>query len=79
MTSFKLIKEGEGDIPAFGKDFTDDEALAVAAYIRSLTFAAPPAAPTVVPATRDILSTLTVELRQPKERLLPKAVRPASG
>ena len=35
----QIIKNGAGDIPAFGKDFTDDEALAVAAYIRSLTFA----------------------------------------
>lgn len=34
-----LMKNGQGEIPAFGKDFTDDEALAVAAYIRSLTFA----------------------------------------
>jgi mono/diheme cytochrome c family protein len=34
-----LMKKGEGDIPAFGKDFTDDETLAVSAYLRSLTFA----------------------------------------
>jgi mono/diheme cytochrome c family protein len=47
----QIIKEGAGDIPAFGSKFTDDEATAVAAYIRTLTFAAPPAAPTVVRAT----------------------------
>lgn len=42
----RMIKEGAGDIPAFGSNFTDDEAYAVAAYIRRLTFA-PPSAPTV--------------------------------
>ena len=36
----QMIKEGEGDIPAFGTDFTDDEATAVAMYMRTLTFAA---------------------------------------
>jgi len=47
-----LMKNGEGEIPAFGKDFTDDEALAVAAYLRSLTFATlTRTPPTVVPAT----------------------------
>ena len=40
----KMIKEGAGDVPAFGSNFSDDEAYAVAAYIRTLTFA-PPAAP----------------------------------
>jgi len=48
-----LMKNGEGEIPAFGKDFTDDEAMAVATYLRSLTFAPQQhAAPTVVPATQ---------------------------
>ena len=37
----QIVKEGKGDIPAFGKSFTDDEALAVATYLRTLTFAAP--------------------------------------
>ncbi len=46
-----LMKNGEGDIPAFGKDFSDADALAVAAYLRSLTFALP-SAPTVAPATQ---------------------------
>jgi mono/diheme cytochrome c family protein len=55
----KLIKNGEGNIPAFGSTFTDDEALAVAAYIRSLTFAVP-AALTVVPVTQTSVSTDSV-------------------
>jgi mono/diheme cytochrome c family protein len=54
---FSLIKNGMGSIPAFGSKFTDDEVLAVAAYIRSLTFDAPlAAAPTVVPATEASVS-----------------------
>jgi len=46
----KLIKEGEGDIPAFGSNFSDDEAYAVAAYIRTLTFA-PPSSPKAAPVS----------------------------
>jgi mono/diheme cytochrome c family protein len=42
----RMMKNGAGDIPAFGKDFSDEEAYAVAAYIRTLTVA-PPSAPTV--------------------------------
>ncbi|MDO8755133.1 MAG: c-type cytochrome, partial [Anaerolineales bacterium] len=34
----KLIKDGTGDLPAFGSNLSDDEAYAVAAYIRTLTF-----------------------------------------
>ena len=45
----RIIKNGEGDIPAFGKNFTDDQASAVAAYIRTLTFA-PPLTPTPMAA-----------------------------
>lgn len=39
----KFIREGSGDFPAFGSGFSDEEAYAAAAYIRSLTFAPPPA------------------------------------
>jgi mono/diheme cytochrome c family protein len=46
----KMIKEGTGDIPAFGNNLSDDEAYAVAAYIRTLTFA-PPSALAVDPVT----------------------------
>ncbi len=46
----QIIKEGTGDIPAFGKDFSDDKALAVAIYLRTLAFAAPHAQPTTAPA-----------------------------
>jgi mono/diheme cytochrome c family protein len=38
----KIIKNGEGDIPAFGKSFTDDDAYNVAAFLRTLTFATSP-------------------------------------
>lgn len=40
----QIMKKGKGDISAFGKNFTDEEAAAVAAYLRSLTYAAPHAA-----------------------------------
>lgn len=43
-----MIKGGEGN---FGPDLTDDEALAVAAYIRTLTVISPHAQLTAVPAT----------------------------
>ena len=55
----KMIKEGAGDVPAFGSNLSDDEAYAVAAYIRTLTFAPPPApvadtvTETPVPAVTD--------------------------
>lgn len=40
----KMIKAGAGDMPAFGSGFSDEEAYAVAAYIRTLSYA-PPALP----------------------------------
>jgi mono/diheme cytochrome c family protein len=46
----RMMREGAGEVPAFGRDFNDDEAYAVAAYIRTLTFA-PPSAPMVDSAT----------------------------
>jgi mono/diheme cytochrome c family protein len=36
----QLMKNGEGSVPAFGNSFTDEQAHAVAAYLRTLTFAA---------------------------------------
>lgn len=38
-----LIKNGNSDIPAFGKNLTDEQDRSVAAYLRTLTFAAGPA------------------------------------
>jgi len=35
----RIIKNGQGDIPAFGKSFSGGQALDVAMYIRTLTFA----------------------------------------
>ncbi len=53
----QLMREGgEGGFPAFGSNFSDDEAFAVAAYIRTLGFAAP-AAPVAVEATETPAST----------------------
>jgi mono/diheme cytochrome c family protein len=46
----RMIKEGAGDVPAFGSNFSDEDAYAVAGYIRTLTFAPPPA-PVVDSAT----------------------------
>ena len=34
----RIIRQGQGDIPAFGSGFTDEQALAVAVYLRSRTF-----------------------------------------
>lgn len=50
----QIIRNGQGDTPAFGKDFSVDEAYAVAAYLRRLTFAAPPLA-----STPEAAATLT--------------------
>jgi mono/diheme cytochrome c family protein len=75
-----LIKNGASDITAFGKDFTDNETLAVAAYIRSLTFATPPAAPTVVPATEASANadsgTPSAEITPPAEGTAQATVAP---
>ncbi|HEX2697149.1 MAG TPA: c-type cytochrome, partial [Anaerolineales bacterium] len=49
----RIIKNGENDIPAFGKNFSDDEAFAVAAYIRTLTFAV------VTPLTPTAMAVVT--------------------
>ncbi len=39
---FNLIKNGNNEIPAFGKNLTDDQIWSEAAYIRTLTFAVTP-------------------------------------
>lgn len=47
----RTIKNGAAGIPAFGKNLTDDQAFAVAAYVRTLTFAtAAPMTPTPLAA-----------------------------
>ncbi len=51
----RIIRNGAGDIPAFGGAFTDDEAFAVAAYLRTLTFAAL-TTPVPAPATETLTS-----------------------
>ncbi|MBC7875972.1 MAG: c-type cytochrome [Anaerolineales bacterium] len=45
---FRIIRNGQDDIPAFGINFTDDETFAVAAYLRTLTFATILPTPTTV-------------------------------
>lgn len=55
----KFVREGNGNFPAFGSGFSDEEAYAVAAYIRTLTFAAP-AAPVAVAATETLAATEAV-------------------
>ena len=45
-----IIKKGNADVSAFGANFSDDDAFAVAAYLRTLTFALP-APPTAAPTT----------------------------
>ncbi|MCL5612184.1 MAG: cytochrome c [Chloroflexi bacterium] len=48
-----IIRKGNGDIPAFGSNFSDADASAVAAYLRTLTFAAP-TPPTATPTTASV-------------------------
>jgi mono/diheme cytochrome c family protein len=73
-----LMKNGAGDIPAFGKDFSDEDALAVAAYLRSLTFAQS-TPPTTVPATEaavnpEDLTPLPEGTSQPEAESTPEPV-----
>jgi mono/diheme cytochrome c family protein len=42
-----VIKKGDSDIPAFGSKLSDDDAYAVAAYLRTLTFITPSVAETI--------------------------------
>jgi mono/diheme cytochrome c family protein len=44
------IRNGNAEIPPFGKDLSDEDAHAVAAYLRSLTFVAAPEVAAVTPA-----------------------------
>lgn len=53
----RIIKEGSGDIPAFGKDFSDAETVAIAIYLRTMTFASPPAPPIAASASETPVST----------------------
>lgn len=69
----QIMKEGQGDIPAFGKDFSDEEAAAAAAYLRSLTY-------TVTVATVDIPAAETpvkVETATPSAEVTPAEGTPA--
>jgi len=52
----RIIKNGQGDIPAFGKGFSDVQALDVAMYIRTLTFAVLSA--TATPTTAAVSTTV---------------------
>jgi mono/diheme cytochrome c family protein len=65
----RIMRNGEGDIPAFGADFTEEQAFAVTAYLRTRTFASP-VAPTSVPVTGT--ATSPNETAQPE--LTPGAV-----
>jgi mono/diheme cytochrome c family protein len=48
----KLVRAGGEGVTAFGADLGDDEAYALAAYLRALSFSVPaPATPTAAPAT----------------------------
>ena len=59
----RIIKNGQGDIPAFGKNFSDAQALDVAMYIRTLSFAStsPTALTTpTIASTPSTISTATI-------------------
>jgi len=73
-----LMKDGMGDLPAFGADFSDEDALAVAAYLRSLTFAQK-TPPTAVPVTEaavnaEGLTPLPEGTSQPEAESTPQPV-----
>ena len=73
-----LMKNGMGNVPAFGKDFSDEDALAVAAYLRSLTFSQT-TPPTAVPATEaavnaEGLTPLPEGTSQPEAESTPEPV-----
>jgi mono/diheme cytochrome c family protein len=55
---FRMIRQGSDALPAFGANFSDEETYAVAAYIRTLTFA-PPAAPVAVSVTETPIPAAT--------------------
>lgn len=69
-----VMKQGMGGLPDFGKDFTNEEALAAAAYLRSLTFASAPEpvadAVTPVPANTETAAV---------DNGTPSAATPESG
>ena len=60
-----IIRKGSGDIPAFGSNFSDADASAVAAYLRTLTFASvtastlPTATPTAAPVSTEAATTVS--------------------
>ena len=55
----RIIKNGQRDIPAFGKNFSDDQALDVAMYIRTLSFASTPPTALTTPTIASTSSTLS--------------------
>jgi mono/diheme cytochrome c family protein len=71
----KIMKEGQTGVPAFGKNFTDEEASAVAAYMRSLTFASA-SAPVAVAATQ---TPVSAETTTPSADGTQAAVTPEAG
>ena len=67
----RIIKQGNGEIPAFGSTLSDDEVWSVAVYLRSLSFntasmeAAAPSSPTAMPATAVVEATVMSEAGTP--------------
>lgn len=72
----QIMKNGSDGIPAFGKDFTDEEAFAVAAYLRTLIFAAPPAQPTVAPVNE---TPVSAEAGTPSAEITPNGTEQAQA
>ncbi len=74
-----IIRKGSGDIPAFGSNFSDADASAVAAYLRTLTFAtltastSPTSAPTTAPASTEISATVSGTPSTPGTPATPEA------
>jgi mono/diheme cytochrome c family protein len=74
----QMIRQGGNDIPAFGKDFSDDQARAVAMYLRTLTFASILEAPVTASETEAPLSTQTTAADGTQAAGTPEAL-PAVG
>ncbi len=71
-----IIKNGKDEIPAFGKDLTDEDSAAVAIYLRTLTFSAPSAA---LQATAAPEAAATLEAGTPSALETPLATQASTA
>lgn len=72
----QIMKNGSDGIPAFGKDFTEDESFAVASYLRTVIFAAPPPQPTAAAANE---TPVSADAGTPSAEITPNGTEQAQG